>query len=100
MSSERWSTTRGGSLGGLLALAMGGTALADALVVPTQYATIQSAVDAAADGDGDGLVGAPDLAQVLSSWGACAGCAADLTFDGTVDFDDLLALFAAWGACP
>ena len=35
----------------LAACLMAGTALAEELVVPTQYTTIQSAIDAATDGD-------------------------------------------------
>jgi hypothetical protein len=53
-----------------------------------------------ADLDGDGAVGAADLAVLLGAWGACppkGGCPADLDGDGTVGASDLTALLAAWG---
>lgn len=53
------------------------------------------------DLDGDGRVGAADLALLLGSWGPCAGpggCAADLDGDGQVDAADLAALLGAWSA--
>ncbi len=53
-----------------------------------------------ADLDGDGAVGASDLAAVLASWGRCDVCAADLDDDGMVGLSDLAALISAWGACP
>jgi formylglycine-generating enzyme required for sulfatase activity len=56
----------------------------------------QTACDA--DLNGDRVVGAADLASVLSAWGACAGCAADLNRDGAVDAADLGALLSLWGA--
>jgi len=56
----------------------------------------QTACDA--DLNGDRVVGAADLATVLSAWGACAGCAADLNRDGAVDAADLGALLSLWGA--
>ena len=55
-----------------------------------------------ADLDGDGLVGAGDLAIVLASWsidGSCGGCEGDLDGDGVVDAGDLASVLAAWGAC-
>lgn len=51
-----------------------------------------------ADLDGDGSVGATDLAQLLNAWGPCAGCAADLDGDGIVGATDLAALLNAWGS--
>ena len=53
-----------------------------------------------ADLDGDGTVGASDLAMLLGSWGACAGCPADLDGDGTVGAADLAQLLGSWGSCP
>lgn len=53
---------------------------------------------AAEDIDGDGTVGATDLAALLGAWGACAGCAADIDGDGSVGATDLAALLGAWGA--
>ncbi|MFM7133936.1 MAG: hypothetical protein ACKO0W_06435 [Planctomycetota bacterium] len=48
-----------------------------------------------ADLDGDGSVGAPDLAALLGAWGS-AGPFADLDGDGSVGAPDLAALLAAW----
>ena len=50
-----------------------------------------------ADLNGDGAVNAADLAILLNSWGACAGCAADLDGNGTVGAADLAVLLNAWG---
>ena len=47
--------------------------------------------DCPADLDGDGTVGAPDLAQLLASWGLCVGCPPDLNGDGEVGPLDLAA---------
>ncbi len=52
------------------------------------------------DFDGDGVVGASDLAQLLGSWGPCPGCAADFDFDGVVGASDLAQLLGSWGPCP
>ncbi len=52
-----------------------------------------------ADFDGDGAVGAVDLATLLGAWGPCAGCPADLNSDGVVGPFDLANLLGAWGAC-
>ncbi len=51
-----------------------------------------------ADLDGDGTVGATDLAIVLAAWGPCAGapCPADLDGDGQVNAADLALVLAAW----
>jgi len=51
------------------------------------------------DFNGDGIVGAPDLAQLLASWGPCDDCQADLNGDGTVGPIDLAQLLASWGSC-
>jgi uncharacterized membrane protein len=51
-----------------------------------------------ADLNGDGEVGAADLAALLSAWGGAAG-SADLDGDGAVGASDLAALLSAWGAC-
>ena len=61
--------------------------------VPAAYA--QTACDA--DINGDGVVGAPDLAALLGAWGACSGCASDVNNDGLVDAADLSALLGLWG---
>ena len=58
-------------------------------------AMAQSACDA--DLDGNGSVGAADLAQMLGAWGACASCEADLDGDGDVNAADLGSLLSRWG---
>ncbi len=53
-----------------------------------------------ADLDGDGSVGAFDLAILLGSWGPCPprdDCPADLNGDGVVDAFDLAVLLGRWG---
>lgn len=52
-----------------------------------------------ADLDGDGAVGAADLAQLLGAWGPNPGHPADLNGDGVVDAADLAQLLGAWGPC-
>ncbi len=51
------------------------------------------------DLDGDGTVGASDLAMLLGSWGACPGCPADFDDDGFVNAADLAVLLGNWGPC-
>jgi uncharacterized membrane protein len=52
-----------------------------------------------ADLDGNGEVGSPDIAMLLSQWGAVGG-SADLNGDGTVGSQDIAVLLSAWGPCP
>ena len=52
------------------------------------------------DLDGDGIVGAFDLAILLGSWGPCEGCPTDFNGDGIVDAADLAQLLGDWGPCP
>ena len=52
-----------------------------------------------ADFNGDGLVNAADLADLLADWGPCPGCAADFNGDGQVNAADLADLLATWGPC-
>ena len=52
------------------------------------------------DLDGDGSVGAFDLALVLGNWGPCDGCPMDFDDDGQVDAFDLAQVLGAWGMCP
>ncbi len=56
------------------------------------------------DLDGDGTVGAFDLALLLGSWGSSEPCppfdAADFNEDCGVDAFDLAVLLGAWGPCP
>jgi hypothetical protein len=49
-----------------------------------------------ADLDGNGVVGASDLATLLGAWG---GAGADLNGDGVTNASDLAAMLGAWGAC-
>ncbi len=51
------------------------------------------------DLDGDGTVGASDLAQLLGAWGPCSGCPADLNSDDVVNAADLAMLLGTWGPC-
>jgi uncharacterized membrane protein len=57
-----------------------------------------------ADIDGDGDVGASDLAVLLGAWGDCPfgvpECPQDLDGDFVVGAADLALLLGAWGACP
>jgi hypothetical protein len=55
-----------------------------------------------ADIDGNGTVGADDIAALLSAWGTAGSGSADtdLDNDGTVGPADLAVLLGAWGACP
>ncbi len=48
------------------------------------------------DLNGDGVVGADDLAQLLGAWGATSG-AADINGSGLVDATDLAILVSNWG---
>ncbi len=52
-----------------------------------------------ADLDGDGVVGAADLAQLLGGWGPNPGHPADFNGDGVVNAADLAQLLGAWGPC-
>jgi len=70
----------------------------------TQVANFSVAVFTAgcpADLDGDGAVGAADLALVLGAWGnGGKDLPEDLTGDGMVDAADLTTLLSLWGPCP
>jgi|GEM_PF-6062836 len=52
-----------------------------------------------ADFDGDGFVGASDLALLIGQWGQ-VGSAADLDGDGVIGAADLAMLIGDWGPCP
>jgi hypothetical protein len=52
-----------------------------------------------ADLNGDGSVGATDLAEVLAAWGTNDPII-DLNDDGSVGAADLAVLLAGWGVCP
>jgi hypothetical protein len=53
------------------------------------------------DANGDGVVDADDLVEVILTWGACpappAGCPADFNGTGFVDSDDLVIVILNWG---
>lgn len=53
-----------------------------------------------ADLDGNGLVDATDLAQLLSNWGAPGATRQDLNANSSVDGGDLSILLSTWGPCP
>ena len=50
---------------------------------------------ASPDRDGDGVVGAQDLASMLNQWGTAGS--ADLNADNIVNAADLAILLSAWG---
>ena len=50
------------------------------------------------DLDGDGAVGASDLAILLGDWGACPSLPPDLDGDGTVGASDLAIFLGSWGS--
>jgi hypothetical protein len=52
------------------------------------------------DVNGDGIVGAEDLAAVLFAWGPCKSCEADIDLTGFVDAADISTVVGAWGICP
>jgi hypothetical protein len=52
----------------------------------------------AADIDGNGIVGAPDLVALISAWGTTQA-SADLDANGVVGGEDLGILLVNWGAC-
>lgn len=60
---------------------------------------VDLALPCTADLNGDGLVGAADLALMLGSWGG-SNPAADLNQDGLINAADLALLLGAWGPCP
>ena len=51
------------------------------------------------DVDGNGDVGAFDLAFVLGNWGPNPGNPADFNGDGVVDYVDLAIVLGSWGPC-
>jgi len=54
----------------------------------------------AADLNGDGVVSANDLSELLAHWGACGPCVGDLNGDAQIDGLDLGVLLERWGPCP
>ena len=52
-----------------------------------------------ADFDGDGAIGASDLAELLGAWGPNPGHPADLDGDGAVGPLDLALVLGNWGPC-
>lgn len=85
---------------------LGCTNTATAVNSPTNFAGETGSVEVGpcnpADLDGDGNVGAFDLALLLGSWGPCPAkgdCPADLDGSGDVGAFDLASLLGAWGPC-
>ncbi len=76
-----------------------GDELADGSGFDTNANGILDGCECIADLDGDGTVGAEDLAILLGSWGPCAGCPADFNGDDTIDAADLALLLGNWGPC-
>ncbi len=73
---------------------------------PTNFAGETGSVEVGpcnpADLDGNGDIGAFDLALLLGSWGPCPAkgdCPADLDGNGDVGAFDLALLLGAWGPC-
>jgi hypothetical protein len=62
-----------------------------------QTAFEEAAVACPADLDGDGQIGAADVAGLIGRWGGAGE--ADLDGDGQVGAADLAVLIAAWGPC-
>jgi len=65
--------------------------------VDVRRVELLAAAPCPADLDGDGVVGAGDLAILISAWGG--GGAADLSGDGIVGAADLAEVIGAWGEC-
>lgn len=59
--------------------------------------TVYENPPASPDLDGDGDVGASDLAILLGDWGPCPTLPADLSGDGVVESTDLALFLGAWG---
>jgi hypothetical protein len=73
-----------------------GPGTARAVIPPSAYSNGGRVM--AIDLDGDGTVGAPDLAMLLSAWGPAAqGTPADFNRDGSVSAPDLSILLSFWG---
>ncbi len=80
----------------VIAFALGNVGIS----VPASFCEPTQASACPADFDGDGFVGAADLAVLLGSWGpVLPGSPADLNGNATVDAADLALLLGAWGAC-
>ena len=68
----------------------------DAVSLPRD---VGAAMAIGADLDGDGTVGAPDLAILLGAWGPTGANPADFNGDGEVGAWDIAWLLGKWGAC-
>lgn len=70
----------------------------DAIVAGSRLQIARSSVSEMqpADLTCDGVVDGTDLGEMLSLWGACPGCSADLDGDGQVGASDLALLIGNW----
>lgn len=75
---------------------LGAGSIVEAAVDDVRIEFVSCATASGADLNGDGVVNAADLAVLLGSWGACAGCPQDIDGDGQVNANDLAALLGSW----
>ncbi|TVQ32757.1 MAG: hypothetical protein EA376_05185 [Phycisphaeraceae bacterium] len=66
---------------------------------PVHLSGFQLSLSCPGDFDGDGAVGASDLATVLGEWGS-PHPVADIDGDGLVGAGDLAEILGRWGPCP
>jgi len=79
---------------------LGGTVGTDSDILLTRFQLLPGDCPCLPDLDGDGSVGAGDLAQLLGAWGPNPGHPADFNGDGVIDAPDLAQLLGSWGPCP
>ena len=78
---------------------LGGTIGTEGDILLTRFQLLPGDCPCLADLDGDGVVGAGDLAQLLGAWGSNPDHPADFNGDGAVDAFDLAYLLGKWGQC-
>ncbi len=94
----RWSVPLSGvNLGGP---ALGEDGILIVCGTGTNIRAYQTEPPCPADLDGDGAVGASDLAILLGNWGPNPGHPADFNGDDIVSAADLAELLGDWGPCP
>ncbi len=79
---------------------LGGTVGTDRDILLTRFQLLPGDCPCLPDLDGDGAVGAGDLAALLGAWGPNPDHPADFNGDGVVDAFDLAYLLGNWGPCP